>query len=164
MLRRCITADILRHIYYARYHGRYVTEDISRQIYYGIYIYIYMTRDISWQIHEGNYITADMLRQIYYGRHITADIVLLIHYGRYIAHKENAISRHIYSIRSRRLLLSNLLVTTDQPSEPRDLPDNPEDPHMMRPGNIPGNFFMCSKETLQNLEGGPFHVRRGVCS
>ena len=76
-LRRYISADVLRQIYYSRY----IMVDILRQIYYDIYIYIYIyiTVDILWQIYYGRYITADTLQQMYYGSYILRQI----HDGKY---------------------------------------------------------------------------------
>ena len=69
-------------------------------------------------------------------------------------------SRQMCSARRHRLLHPNHFDATHHPSEPRDLPDSPEDPPGVCPGNPPSQLVMYTVEIMHSFKRpgeGPPH-------
>ena len=50
-----------------------------------------------------------------------------------------------------------------QPSEPKGLPDSPEEPPAVYPGNLPGHFIKITLEKVHDLKRGDPAIEEEEC-
>ena len=133
-------------------------------LYYWIIIWDYVMGLYCRFVLVWNYITESNHR--YLLRNYITELYHRIELRNYNSTTTTTIFRQTCSTRSTWLVHPNPYVATHHPSaapsEPRDLPDSPEDPPGVYPGNLPGHFLMCTLETPHNFGGPSRHGEEGA--